>query len=148
MTGVQTCALPIYVDLDLWSKKFGKTPGIEINYGFANKNGYLWKKAGYTGSSVFIGDRDHFRALVDASNDTFYIGVPVYERTTGRQVIPTARRLVDRQGVFQGVVVGIINTDLIGSFYSTARLGDGGSLLLKRTDQTILAIQGPTSRKL
>ena len=51
-----------------------------------------------------IADRDYFIRLRDADTDILAIGQPVLGRISNQWVMPLGRRLVDRQGRFNGVI--------------------------------------------
>jgi diguanylate cyclase (GGDEF)-like protein/PAS domain S-box-containing protein len=81
-----------------------------------------------------IGDRDYFRALAAEDSNQLYIGEPEALGTTGRWVIPSARRLNAGDGGFAGVVVVAVEPGYFTDFFDAAALGTNGSVSLLGID--------------
>jgi PAS domain S-box-containing protein len=91
------------------------------------------------GSGRRIDDREHFRALRDAAAGGLYISAPVTSRVDGTRVIVAARRITLADGSFGGIVAVALRIDYFERLYAAAVNQEGGSLLLLRTDGTVLA---------
>nr|WP_256469632.1 MULTISPECIES: diguanylate cyclase [unclassified Bradyrhizobium] len=76
------------------------------------------------------------------ADDRVYVGKPVLGRASNKWTIQLARKLFDLAGNPAGVVVGSISVDVVGRFYDTAKLGDGGTLVLRNANYVVLAARG------
>ena len=79
-------------------------------------------------------DREYFTTLRGSSSRDLYVGRPIQSRTTGKWIIPVARRIVGHQGEFKGVVVcGVAPASFI-DFYRREELNANGAVTLLGTD--------------
>jgi len=103
--------------------------------------------AGYLVSSsrpvdrLFMGDREHVRALKGADSGSLFIGRPVTSRSTGVWWIPMTRRISAANGEFAGVLIFAVDPEYFSHFYGTVSLGKHGVVTLYRNDGIVLARQ-------
>jgi len=90
-------------------------------------------------SNPNVSDRSYFLAQVAAPSDFLYIGLPTIGRTTGNAVIQYSRRLTDKEGKFDGVVLVAVKTDFFTANYDALTLGNHGFLGVVGTDGLLRA---------
>jgi diguanylate cyclase (GGDEF)-like protein/PAS domain S-box-containing protein len=87
---------------------------------------------------VNVSDRDYFRALMAAPSMRSFVSQPVHNRGTGTWTFYLARKIVNEQGDFLGMVLGAIELDYFEKMFGAIALGDGSSVSLYRGDGTLL----------
>ncbi len=83
-------------------------------------------------------DRDQFVHLRDHRDTGAYVSEKVSGRLTGQPTFFLARRLNDREERFLGVIEAAIHTERLGSYYRAALSAKGTSVILSRSDGTIV----------
>jgi diguanylate cyclase (GGDEF)-like protein len=91
---------------------------------------------------VYLGDRLHFRAQVDAKQDDLFIGTPIIQRTTGRPAIQVTRRLRAADGSFAGILSAALDPQFVEQFSQTLKLGPGSNIGLRGFDGVLRASYG------
>ena len=101
-------------------------------------------------STLYVGDRTHFKVQRDTSTDELYISAPLIGNVTKRLKIEFARRLSRPDGTFDGVVTSSLDVSQIERFFSSVDIGHDGIVSLVGSDGVIRAQGGPdrTIRKL
>ncbi len=84
--------------------------------------------------SISIADRPHFRRMRDDPKVIVTFSDAQIARTTGQWSIILVRALRDEQGRFLGSVNAVIGLDGIARLFGSVDVGDGGSILLRRSD--------------
>lgn len=134
---------PAAFSLKFWAEKAQMASGDVVQFALIGPDGYLMETtAGYSGPRLYLGDREHFIKAMELTEDRLYVAKPVLGRASNKWTIQLARRLFDRGNNPAGVIVGSISVDVIGRFYDTAKLGSGGTLLLRNADYVVLATRG------
>src|SRR5215216_2865568 len=134
---------PTAFSLKFWAEKAQMASGDVVQFALIGPDGYLIETtAGYSGPPMYLGDREHFIRAMELSEDRLYVAKPVLGRASNKWTIQLARKLFDRGKNPAGIVVGSISVDVIGRFYDTAKLGLGGTLLLRNADYVMLAARG------
>jgi diguanylate cyclase (GGDEF)-like protein len=106
-------------------------------------DGYLSQRTtGIQRDRVYLGDRLHFRAQVDAKQDDLFIGTPIIQRTTGQPTIQVSRRLQAADGSFAGILSGQIDPSFVEQFSRTLKLGPGSNISLRGFDGVLRASYG------
>ena len=114
-----------------------------VQFSLIGADGYMFDTTtGYSGPPIYLGDREHFVEVMKQVDDNLYVAKPVIGRASKKWTIQLARKLFDLGENPTGVVVGSIDVDLVGRFYDTAKLGNGGSLILRNADYVVLAARG------
>jgi signal transduction histidine kinase len=94
--------------------------------------------------------RDYFIWLRDHDEPGPFIGLPVDGRVSGKRVLFVARRIDGPHGTFLGIVVGLIDTRYLESFFGTINMLPGESVAVFRRDGFMIArypeITNPGSR--
>ncbi|SPP99007.1 bifunctional diguanylate cyclase/phosphodiesterase [Bradyrhizobium vignae] len=134
---------PLTFSLKFWSDKTRIASGDVVQFSLIGPDGYLLDTtAGYSGPPLYLGDREHFIEAMAQADDSLYVAKPVVGRVSRQWTIQLARKVFDLARNPAGVVVGSISVDLIGKFYETAKLGAGGTLVLRNANHVVLAARG------
>ncbi|MCS6765981.1 MAG: hypothetical protein MO847_05925 [Candidatus Protistobacter heckmanni] len=88
---------------------------------------------------AYMGDRDHFRVLVNQDSDTPYVSKPLVDRNSKQFVIQLSRRLEDSKGHFAGGGVLSLNPAYFANCFAQYDLGPGTVALLFGQDGTVRA---------
>jgi len=91
---------------------------------------------------VYLGDREHFFAQVDAKTDDLFIGKPLLGRLSGRWTVQVSRRLRHPDGSFAGTITASLDPNFVAKFFEAVDLGAQGTVLLRNLDGTILVSRG------
>ncbi|MGY8635932.1 EAL domain-containing protein [Bradyrhizobium sp. 14AA] len=134
---------PLTFSLKFWADKARIATGDVVQFSLIGLDGYLIDTTtGYAGPPLYLGDREHFSNVMSQADDRLYVAKPVLGRASNKWTIQLARKLYDLARNPAGVVVGSISVDVVGRFYDTAKLGVGGTLVLRNTDYVVLAARG------
>ena len=134
---------PAAFSLKFWAEKAQMASGDVVQFALIGPDGYLLDtSAGYSGPPMYLGDREHFIKTMELTEDRLYVAKPVLGRASNKWTIQLARKLFDHGKNPAGIVVGSISVDVIGRFYDTAKLGVGGTLVLRNADYIVLAARG------
>jgi len=83
-------------------------------------------------------DRDYFQLHRDDPSRALHIGQPVRSRSGGEWIITVTRRVNHPDGSFAGVVLISLDEARLQKFYETFDIDQDGSIVLARTDGTLL----------
>ncbi|MDQ8731172.1 EAL domain-containing protein [Bradyrhizobium daqingense] len=134
---------PLTFSLKSWSDKARIATGDVVQFALIGSDGYMIETtAGYSGPPLYLGDREHFISVTAQADDRLYVAKPVLGRASNKWTIQLARKLFDLARNPAGVVVGSISVDVVGKFYDTAKLGVGGTLVLRNANYVVLAARG------
>lgn len=134
---------PVTFSLKFWSDKARIATGDVVQFSLIGLDGYMLDTTtGYSGAPLYIGDREHFINVMAQVDDRLYVAKPVLGRASNKWTIQLARKLFDLARNPAGVVVGSISVDVVGRFYDTAKLGAGGTLVLRNANHVVLAARG------
>jgi diguanylate cyclase (GGDEF)-like protein/PAS domain S-box-containing protein len=134
---------PAHFSLKFWGDQARITSGDVVQFALIGLDGYMVDTtSGYSGPPLYLGDREHFVGALRQGSDRLYVAKPVLGRASKKWTIQLSRKLLDAGGNPAGVVVCSLDVDLVGRFYDTAGLGDGGSLVLRNADYVTLAARG------
>ena len=134
---------PSGFSLKSWADRARIASGDVVQFSLIGLDGYLLQTTtGYSGPPLYLGDREHFVNAVRQADDNLYVAKPVLGRASGKWTIQIARKLFDIGHNCIGVIVGSISVDLVGKFYDTAKLGIGGTLVLRNQHYVVLATRG------
>ncbi|MDB6145053.1 MAG: diguanylate cyclase [Pseudomonas sp.] len=84
-------------------------------------------------------DREYFKYHQQNANLGPYIGKAVRSRTTNEWVIPISRRVNDKDGQFDGVVLATLSMKYFDRFFDSFSMDHKGAIFLAMTNGTILA---------
>lgn len=86
---------------------------------------------------TFLGDRQYFRVQKDNSSDQIHIESPLRSRMSGKNVVDVSRRLVDANGVFDGIILVSVGVRNFTANYDASILGSYGLLSVISTDHEL-----------
>ncbi|WP_397452401.1 diguanylate cyclase [Pseudomonas sp. NA-150] len=84
-------------------------------------------------------DREYFKYHQQNVNLGPHIGKAVRSRTTNDWIIPISRRVNDKNGDFDGVVLATLNMKYFDRFFDSFSMDHKGAIFLAMTDGTVLA---------
>ncbi len=124
-----------------WAKTQHRSDGMTAQIGLVDAQGYVFDSTMKIPERLYVGDRSHFLAQRDSTQDDLYISDPVVGRSTGHQTIQFSRKLFDVQGSFAGIIVLSLDCDRLSSFYQSLSTTTSFVALVSRRG-TLLA-RGP-----
>lgn len=134
---------PQTFSLKFWSDKTRIATGDVVQFSLIGLDGYMLDTtSGYSGPPLYLGDREHFINVMTQADDRLYVAKPVVGRVSHQWTIQLARKVFDLARNPAGVVVGSLSVDVVGKFYDNAKLGAGGTLVLRNANQVVLAARG------
>ncbi|WP_415759929.1 sensor domain-containing diguanylate cyclase [Pseudomonas sp. LT1P18] len=86
-----------------------------------------------------VGDRDYFKFHQQNVSSLAHIGPAIRSRENGEWIIPVSKRVSDKNGNFQGVLLAGIKMAYFDEFFKSFNIDDNGSMFLGLTDGTVLA---------
>jgi diguanylate cyclase (GGDEF)-like protein len=86
-----------------------------------------------------VGDRDYFKFHQQNASSLAHIGPAIRSRVNGEWIIPISKRVNDKNGNFQGVLLAGIKMAYFDQFFKSFSIDDNGSMFLGLTDGTLLA---------
>jgi diguanylate cyclase (GGDEF)-like protein len=134
---------PANFSLKFLANKARIASGDVVQFALIGADGYMFDTTTrYSGPRLYLGDREHFVKVMQQTDDNLYVAKPVLGRASSRWTIQIARKLFGLGENPAGVIVASIDVDLVGKFYDTAKLGIGGTLVLRNADYMVLAARG------
>ena len=92
---------------------------------------------------VYLSDREYFNAHLNNPGLGFFIGEPVYGKTSGRLAVPATGRLNTPDGRFAGVLNFSLDPELLTALSRKVQLGQTASTEIVRGDGSIVARYTP-----
>jgi diguanylate cyclase (GGDEF)-like protein len=86
-----------------------------------------------------VADREYFKFHQQNASTLAHIGPAIRSRENGEWIIPISKRVNDRAGNFQGVLLAGIKMAYFDRFFESFGLDDKGIMFLGLTDGTLLA---------
>jgi diguanylate cyclase (GGDEF)-like protein len=86
-----------------------------------------------------VADREYFKFHQQNSSTLAHIGPAIRSRENGEWIIPISKRINDKNGEFQGVLLAGIKMSYFDQFFKSFSIDDNGSMFLGLTDGTLLA---------
>lgn len=127
-------------DIADWARDASALTGLDLQVGMIDRRGFLANSNyGTTKAPVDLSDRAHFRVPRDNPRDELFISKPLMGRVSHKRTIQMSRRLLARDGSFDGVAVLSLDPDDLSRFYGTVDLGKRGVVTIASLDGTILA---------
>ncbi|MES2283242.1 MAG: PAS domain-containing protein [Pseudomonadota bacterium] len=88
---------------------------------------------------VDLSDREYFRFYQQKKPSAgFHLSAPVRSRTVGTWLLSVSRPIYSQQGDFLGVMVAAMEPSYFDKLWKSVDLGEGGSIVLFRTDGTLM----------
>lgn len=86
-----------------------------------------------------VSDREYFKFHQQNVSSLAHIGPAIRSRENGEWIIPVSRRVNDKNGNFQGVLLAGIKMAYFDQFFKSFSIDDQGAMFLALTDGTLLA---------
>jgi len=86
-----------------------------------------------------VADREYFKFHQQNASTVAHIGPAIRSRENGQWIIPISKRINDRAGNFQGVLMAGIKMAYFDRFFKSFSLDDNGIMFLGLKDGTLLA---------
>lgn len=86
-----------------------------------------------------VADREYFKFHQQNVSSLAHIGPAIRSRENGEWIIPISKRVNDKNGNFQGVLLAGIKMAYFDQFFKSFSIDDNGSMFLGLTDGTLLA---------
>jgi diguanylate cyclase (GGDEF)-like protein len=134
---------PKRLDLIGLARRAGLGSEVPTEISLVTSVGYLTQRTtGDLPAPIYLGDRLHFKAQVDAKKDDLFIGTPIVQRTTGQPAIQVSRRLRTADGSFAGILSAQVDPRFVEQFSRTLKLGPGSNISLRGFDGVFRASYG------
>jgi len=134
---------PAHFSLKFWAERGQIASGDIVQFGIIGLDGYMRQTTvAYAGPPLYLGDREHFVNSLRQAEDVLYVAPPVLGRATKRWTIQVARKIYDADKAPIGIIIASIDVGVFDNFMSTAKLGTGGSFILRNADFVVLAAEG------
>lgn len=113
---------------------------IDLKVYAVNRLGLLtYKDNKKSADSADLSENEYFRFLRNAKSDSLFISSPELDPTSNEQVIHFARKLVLKNGSFDGVLVVTVPTAHFSDFFHSVDIGPKGAITLFDLNRSILA---------
>ncbi|MVV47825.1 diguanylate cyclase [Pseudomonas sp. PB120] len=86
-----------------------------------------------------VADREYFKFHQQNVSSVAHIGPAIRSRKNDEWIIPVSKRVNDKNGNFQGVLLAGIKMSYFDQFFKSFSIDDNGSMFLALTDGTLLA---------
>ena len=86
-----------------------------------------------------VADREYFKFHQQNVTSVAHIGAAIRSRENGEWIIPISKRINDKNGQFQGVLLAGIKMSYFDQFFKSFSIDDNGSMFVALTDGTLLA---------
>jgi len=86
-----------------------------------------------------VSDREYFKFHQQNVSSVAHIGPAIRSRKNGEWIIPISKRVNDKNGHFQGVLLAGIKMSYFDQFFKSFSIDDNGSMFVALTDGTLLA---------
>jgi len=137
---------PDHFDVRHWAERTALVDDLTILIALAGSDGFMKTGTASYAAPLYIGDREHFKALADATTDELYISKPVAgPELSGKSSLHLARRLHQPDGSFGGVIVAAIDPAFARKFSHSIGLGPKDGITLRGLDGVIRASHGASS---
>lgn len=104
-----------------------------LQIGVIDQHGYLvYTSLDPNAKPIYVGDREHFRALASAKDDKLYISNVIRPRSNNLDLIPFSRRVTGPDGRLLGVISVMLRPEHFSDFYKSIQLGAQGAVTLVR----------------
>lgn len=117
--------------------------GLTLQISMTDRNGVVVASNLPVTGRVDLSDREHIKVHFNTDRDDLFISKPVLGRVSGKWSIQFTRKIFDREGNFDGVIVVSIDPYYLSRFYETLEIGTGSILLVGLKDHIIRA-RAPT----
>src|SRR5690348_15426902 len=133
---------PDHPDLRVWNESTKLLERDLMQISIVGPDGYVRASSNPNWTRVYVGDREHFRALVEATDDKMVISKPVVGRISRRTAIQLARRISRPDGSFDGIITASLDPSYFARLYDSVEVGADGFIRVVGLDGVIRAAGG------
>ena len=133
---------PDHFDLRVWNESSQLLERDLMQISIVGPDGYVRASSTIGWEPVYVGDREHFRALAASHDDRLYISKPVVGRISHRPAIQLARRISRPDGAFDGIITASLDPSYFAKLYDSVEVGADGYIHVIGTDGVIRAAGG------
>ncbi|HUI95402.1 MAG TPA: EAL domain-containing protein [Xanthobacteraceae bacterium] len=133
---------PEHFDFRQWSAGARGLDRDVMQFGIVGPDGKLHASTNPDFTPIYVGDREHFRALSGSREDKLYISKPVVGRLSHRRTIQLARRIERPDGTFGGLITASLDPAYFARLYDSIEVGAEGYIRVIGTDGVIRAEGG------
>ena len=131
---------PTGFDLTEWTRRTQALTDLSFQISLLGKDGFVITSNLFSGTTrVDLSDREHFRVHRDDPEDRLFVSKPVLGRVSHKWSIQLTRKLIARDGSFDGVIVVSLDPQYLSRFYEAIDLGERGAVTLVGLDGIIRA---------
>ena len=114
---------------------------IDLQVYALNRHGLLTFKDNkrFADTAVDLSGREYFRTLRNSKSDQLFISSPELDPTSNEQFINFARKLILKDGSFDGILVISVPTGHFSDFFQSVDIGSKGAITLFDLNRSILA---------
>lgn len=127
-------------ELDAHLVNFEELAGLRV---FDAKGDLLYSWASASTPRTNISDRRYFQQLRNNPRSGLLFSEVIVSRATGRNSIVASRALRDEQGVFQGIVLAVIELGYFEKLFQTLDTGRQGLITIRRSDDFSQVVRWP-----
>lgn len=119
-------------DLVAWDSGSGLPRELALQLSMSDRTGLVTASNLGSAKGASIADRPHFLAMRDTTDDRLFVSIPVVGRVSSQWSVQFVRRLTDRNGEFDGVIVASLDPKFLSRFSTSLDIGRGALLLFRR----------------
>ena len=113
--------------------------GLTLQIATTDRNGIMTASNLPMAGRVDLSDREHIAVHFNTPRDDLFISKPVLGRVSKKWSIQFTRKMFDRDGAFDGVIVVSLDPYYLSRFYESLEIGKGSILLVGLKDRIVRA---------
>jgi diguanylate cyclase (GGDEF)-like protein len=122
---------PAHFDIAEWERRTRAHDDLTVQISIIDRHGrLLMSDLDPSPAPIDLSDREHFRVFANQTGDELFISKPLMGRRSGQWTIQFARRIVDQDGSFGGVVVISVNPMGFADSYHALDVDHGTAQLI------------------
>ena len=131
---------PAAFDVSVWARNTQALTDLTFQISLIGRDGIVIGSNLMPGSDrIDLSDREHFRVQRDSTEDRLFVSKPVLGRVSHKWSIQLTRKIRDKDGAFDGVIVVSLDPQYLSRFYEAVDIGQQGSVALIGLDGVIRA---------
>ena len=113
--------------------------GLTLQIATTDRDGIMTASTLPLSGRVDLSDREHIKVHFGTPRDDLFISKPVLGRVSNKWSIQFTRKIFDRDGNFDGVIVVSLDPYYLSRFYESLEIGKGSILLVGLKDRIVRA---------
>lgn len=131
---------PSHIDLSLWAETLQHGGNLSFQFAIVGRDGYIKQaSASLDPSHLYVGDRAPFTFQLHSKADELFVSEPTVLHSSNRRGLILTRRMIGKDGSFQGVVAATIDIEQLNQLYRDITLGANGFASLWGFDGVVRA---------